>query len=37
MKFLTFLKEVFVSKFWIKALSLLLAFFLAFLLNSQLF
>ena len=36
MKFLNFLKEVFVSKFWIKALSLLLAFFVVFLLNSQL-
>ncbi len=37
MKFLTFLKEVFVTKFWIKALSLLFAFFLVFLLNSSLF
>ena len=34
MKFLNFLKEVFVSKFWIKALSLLLAFFVVFLLIS---
>lgn len=33
MKFINFLKSVFVSKFWIKAMSLLLAFFVVILLN----
>jgi hypothetical protein len=33
MKFMQFLKNVFVSKFWIKALSLLLALFVVILLN----
>lgn len=33
MKFLTFLKNTFVSKFWIKAISLLLAVAIAILLN----
>lgn len=33
MKFLKFLKELFLSKFWIKAISLLLAFFVVILLN----
>lgn len=33
MKFIEFLKNVFVSKFWIKAISLLLAFFAVILLN----
>ena len=33
MKFLNFLKEVFISRFWIKALSLLMAFLVVFLLN----
>ncbi len=33
MKFLKFLKEVFVSKFWIKAISLLLAIFIVIILN----
>ena len=33
MKFFQFLKNVFVSKFWIKAMSLLLAFFVVILLN----
>ncbi len=33
MKFVNFLKNVFVSKFWIKAISLLLAFFAVILLN----
>ena len=33
MKFLTFLKKVFVSKFWIKAVCLLLAFFLVLVIN----
>lgn len=33
MKFVEFLKNVFVSKFWIKAISLLLAFFAVILLN----
>ena len=34
MKFLNFLKEVFVSKFWIKLITLLLAFFVVILLNA---
>ena len=33
MKFATFLKKLFLSKFWIKAISLLLAFFVVILLN----
>lgn len=33
MKFIGFLKKVFVSKFWIKALSLILAAFVVILLN----
>ncbi len=33
MKFGQFLKNVFVSKFWIKAISLILAFFVVILLN----
>lgn len=33
MKFIGFLKKLFISKFWIKALSLLLAFFVVILLN----
>ena len=33
MKFLTFLKRVFISKFWIKAISLLFAVIIAVLLN----
>ena len=33
MKFVQFLKKVFVSKFWIKALSLALAFLVVILLN----
>ena len=33
MKFVNFLKNVFISKFWIKAMSLLLAFFVVILLN----
>ncbi len=33
MKFLKFLKEVFVSKFWIKLISLLLAMFIVIILN----
>lgn len=33
MKFVTFLKNVFISKFWIKAVSLLLALFVVLLLN----
>ena len=33
-KFTEFLKAVFVSKFWIKAISLLLAFFVVILLNA---
>lgn len=33
MKFVQFLKDVFVSKFWIKAISLLLAVFVVILLN----
>lgn len=33
MKFLNFLKGVFISKFWIKAIALILAFFVVFLLN----
>ena len=33
MKFMQFLKGVFISKFWIKALSLLLAVFVVVLLN----
>ena len=33
MKFGRFLKNVFISKFWIKALSLILAFFVVILLN----
>ncbi len=33
MKFIKFLKDVFVSKFWIKAISLLLALFVVILLN----
>lgn len=33
MKFLTFLKNVFISKFWIKAIALLLAFAVVILLN----
>lgn len=33
MKFMQFLKNVFISKFWIKALSLLLALFVVVLLN----
>jgi len=33
MKFVKFLKDVFVSKFWIKAISLLLALFVVILLN----
>ena len=33
MKFVQFLKNVFVSKFWIKAISLILAFFVVILLN----
>jgi len=33
MKFMQFLKNLFISKFWIKALSLLLAFFVVILLN----
>ncbi len=33
MKFMQFLKKVFISKFWIKALSLLLALFVVVLLN----
>lgn len=33
MRFLKFLKEVFLSKFWIKAISLLLAVFVVILLN----
>ncbi len=33
MKFVTFLKNVFISKFWIKAMSLLLALFVVLLLN----
>lgn len=33
MKFAEFLKKVFVSKFWIKAISLMLAFFVVILLN----
>lgn len=33
MKFLEFLKKTFISKFWIKAISLLLALFVVILLN----
>ncbi len=33
MKFARFLKNVFVSKFWIKAISLLLAFFVVLVIN----
>lgn len=33
MKFGQFLKEVFISKFWVKAISLVLAFVVAILLN----
>lgn len=33
MKFVNFLKDVFVSKFWIKAIGLLLAFFVVLVLN----
>ena len=33
MKFVNFLKDVFVSKFWIKAISLILALFVVILLN----
>ena len=33
MKFVNFLKNVFVSKFWIKAISLLIAVFVVILLN----
>ena len=33
MKFLTFLKNVFVSKFWIKAICLVLALLLVFIIN----
>ena len=33
MKFLNFLKEVFISKFWIKAISILLAVFVVIILN----
>ena len=33
MKFLNFLKEVFVSRFWIKLISIVLAVFITFLLN----
>ena len=33
MKFLTFLKNLFISKFWIKAICLLLAIFLVIILN----
>ena len=33
MKFMEFIKNLFISKFWIKALSLLLAFFVVILLN----
>lgn len=33
MKFVNFLKNVFVSKFWIKFITLLLAFFVVILLN----
>lgn len=33
MKFVQFLKNVFISKFWIKAISLILAFVVAILLN----
>ena len=33
MKFINFLKDVFVSKFWIKAISLILAVFVVILLN----
>ena len=33
MRFLNFLKEVFFSKFWIKAMALALAFLVTFLLN----
>lgn len=33
MRFWNFLKEVFFSKFWIKAIALLLAFLVVFLLN----
>ncbi len=33
MKFAEFLKKIFISKFWIKAISLILAFFVVILLN----
>lgn len=33
MKFAQFLKKIFISKFWIKAISLILAFFVVILLN----
>ncbi len=33
MKFAEFLKKIFVSKFWIKAISLILAFFVVILIN----
>lgn len=33
MKFLNFLKEVFISRFWIKLISIVLAIFVTFLLN----
>lgn len=33
MKFVQFLKNVFVSKFWVKAISLLLALFVALVIN----
>ena len=33
MKFLNFLKELFISKFWIKAISLIIAVFVVIILN----